>query len=226
LAYSRYWYEWDWEGAEKEFQQALRLNPNLADAHVDYSLLLLIMRRPEEALTHMELAIELDPLVPMHYLWYGRVLNANHRYDDAIAAFRTAMEMTPNLGLGGIGNAYAAKGMYDEALAIYRKMYADDAELTEALEDGFKKAGYKGAARAVADLMAERSAWRMGIANTYLSAGEYELAIDWYEKAYEEHDPNMVLIGMPKGPHDESLRSNPRFQELLRKMNLPVDEKE
>jgi serine/threonine-protein kinase len=232
LAHSRGWYEWDWEGAEKEYQQALRLNPNHPDPHAGYANFLCIMGRPKEALPHIELAIELDPLVPTHYRLYCRVLGINHRYDDAIAAIRTAMEMTPNLhaGLGHLGWAYEAKGMYDEALAIYRKMYADDAEYTKALEDGFKKAGFKGAARALADLMAEQyeSGWRYDISNWYIRAGDYELAIDWYEKAYEDHDRNLPVIGTPTGIplYDESLRSNPRFQELLRKMNIPVDEKE
>jgi tetratricopeptide (TPR) repeat protein len=235
LADHRLWYEWDWEGAEKAFQQALRLNPNHANAHGGYAQFLCIMGRPKEALPHMELAIELDPLDALRYLWYGRVLGANHRYDDAIAASRTAMEMTPNLDLlAGIGAGYAAKGMYDEALVFYRKKFADDDEATAALEDGFKKAGYKGAARAVADLLAERygipgkSVWRQGISSWYIRAGDYELAIDWLEKAYEDNSINMPLIGWPKGNplHDEALRSNPRFQELLRKMNLPVEIKE
>ena len=61
------------------------------------------------------------------------------------------------------------------------------------------------------------------IALEYLNAGEYDLAIDWLEKAYEEHDPSLPYLGLPEY---DPLRSNPRFQELLRKMNLPVDEKE
>jgi tetratricopeptide (TPR) repeat protein len=121
------------------------------------------------------------------------------------------------------------KGMYDEQLAIYRRVYADDAELTAALEDGFEKADYKGAYRAVADLIAERygkpgkSVRAQYIAGWYRHAGDYDLAIDWFEKAYEEHDPNLPYIG---GPYTDPLHSYPRFQELLRKMNLPVDEKE
>ena len=232
----RCWREWDWEGAEKEYQEALRLNPNLADAHHGYSLLLCIMGRPEEALPHMELAIELDPLNPSNYLFYGQILGFNRRYDDAIAALRTALELNPNLGglaLGWMVGAYEAKGMYDEALAIAREMYADGAEAAAALEDGFEKDGLKGASRALANLFAERygTPKHMGarvISSLYLQAGDYELAIDWLEKGYEDRDPGMPYIGMPSfNPlRDESLRANPRFQELLRKMNLPVDEKE
>ncbi|MFC2161843.1 protein kinase [Acidobacteriota bacterium] len=236
LADHRCWREWDWENAEKEYQEALRLNPNYAGAHHGYALFLCITGRPEEALPHMELAIEFDPLNPSHYQFYGQILGANHRYDDAIAALRTALELNPNLGglaLGWMGLAYKAKGMYDEALAIYREMWADDAEVAAAIEAGFEKAGYKGAARAVAGLLAERYArgeniGAQRISGIYKEAGDYELAIDWLEKAFENHEPNMPYIGMPSFDplRDESLRSYPRFQDLLHKMNLPVDEKE
>jgi tetratricopeptide (TPR) repeat protein len=241
LAFYRGWAERDWEGAEKGFKEALRLNPNLSDAHSRYSQLLCFTGRPEEALTHMELAIELDPLSPIHYRFYGEILGANRRLDDAIAALRTALEMNPEVAgaLMLLAEALGGKGMYDEALDIYRKMFAGNAEYTKALEDGFEEAGYKGAFRALADLMAEHAeqlrktgkgiqgfAWFLS--EIYLEAGDYELAIDWKEKFYEYHNPNTPLIGMPRlNPlHDEALRSSPRFQELLRKMNLPVDEEE
>ncbi len=114
-------------------------------------------------------------------------------------------------------------------MPLIGRYYAFDAELTTALEDGFEKAGHKGAYRAVADLMAERygkpgkSVRAFEISANYIDAGEYDLAIDWLEKAYEEHDPNLPYIGVP---YFDPLRSYPRFQDLLRKMNLPVDEKE
>jgi len=231
LANHRCWREWDWEGAEREYQQALRLNPNLAGAHAGYSHLLCFMGRKEEALPHIELALELDPLSPGSHNLYGFVLAYNRRYDDAIAAYRTAFEIEPSymFGLGMLADTLGLVGMYDEQLAIYRKMYANDAELTAALEDGFEKAGNKGAFRAVADLMAERygkpgkseRAQEIGI--WYQHAGDYDLTIDWFEKAYEDHDPNLPYIS---SPYADSLRSYPRFQDLLRKMNLPVDEKE
>jgi tetratricopeptide (TPR) repeat protein len=177
----------------------------------------------------IERALELDPLNPYSYHFYGLALNYHSRYDDAIAAFRTALEIEPNLGasFGNLVQTFAKKGMYDEALAISKKQLADDTELTKALEDGFEKAGFKGAARAVADLQAEWygkpgknvSAWV--IADTYHLAGEYDLAIDWFEKAYEDHNISMPLIG---APYWNPLRSNPRYQELLRKMNLPTGE--
>ena len=223
--------EWDWEGAEKAWQQSFRLNPNDSTSLATYSHLLCIMGRMEEALPHIERALKLDPLNPYVNYFYGQVLRYNRRYDDAIAAFRTLldMEFNQNLALGGVATMLHLKGKHDEAFAISRKVHADDAERTKALEDGFKKAGYKGAYRALADFMAKRygKPEERGdagvIANWYRRAGDYEEAIDWLEKAYEEHGPGMPYIGLNT---PDTMRSNPRFQELLRKMNLPVDEKE
>jgi tetratricopeptide (TPR) repeat protein len=231
LALYRCWIEWDWEGAEREYQQALRLNPNLAPAHMGYSYILCFLGRAEEALTHIELAVKLDPLSPVIHFAYGQVLGYYHRrWDDAEAAFRTALEIEPSFApaLGNLTNVLGEKGMYDEVLAIVRKAYAYDAELTKALEDGFNEAGHKGAARAVADLQADRygkpgkNVSALDIADLYRAADEYDLAIDWLEKAYEEHDLSLLYIG---GSYSDPLplRSNPRFQDLLRKMNLPVD---
>jgi adenylate cyclase len=230
LAAHKCFHEWDWEGAEKEFQQALRLNPNLAGAHQVYSHLLCIMGRAKEALPHIERAVELDPLNPFIHHFHGMVLGFNFRPDDALAAFRTGLEIDPNFWLAhsGVAEMLRFKGEHNEAIAIFRKLYADDAELTEALEDGFEEAGFKGAFRAVAELKAEwygkpgKSVRAFDIADEYLKAGDSEEAIDWFEKAYEEHDPNMPYVGL----FGYSIRSNPRFQDLLRKMNLPMDEKE
>jgi tetratricopeptide (TPR) repeat protein len=209
-------------------QQAIRLNPNLADAHRGYSHFLCIMGRMEEALLHIERAIEQDPLNPFINYFYGMVLGFIGRPDDVIAAFHTVLEIEPNfvLALGGVATMLYLKGKPDEALAIFRKIYAGDAEITAGLEDGFEKNGFNGAYRAVADLMAERygkpgSENAGGIAIWYLRAGEYDLAIDWLEKSYEEHEPSMPYIGLFGG---DLLSSYPRFQDLLRKMNLPVEE--
>jgi hypothetical protein len=227
----RMWLEWDWEGAEKAFQQALRLNPNYPDYGV---YLLCFMGRAEEALPHLERSLELNPLDPGAHFAYGQVLGAwLRRWDDAEAAFRTALEIEPNFipALGSLGHVFEEKGMYDEALAIVRKIWAYDAERTKALEDGFEKAGYKGAHRAVADLEAAwhgkpgKSVTAMDIATNYRKAGDYDLVIDWLEKAYEEHNLSLPYItGAFSDPLP--LRSDPRFQNLLRKMNLPVDEQE
>jgi len=231
LAGYRCYVEWDWEGSEKEYLQSFRLNPNNSGNHASYSHLLCIMGRKKEALPHIERAIELDPLNPFTNYFYALFLVYNRRFDDALEAFRTVLEIDPSFeaARGGVASMLYLIGQYDEALALLRKGYADDAEITAALEEGFEKAGYKGAYRAVADFMAKRYGMpgeREGSANIatfYKLAGDYEEAIDWLEKHYEEHGPGMPYIDLTS---PDLMRSNPRFQELLRKMNLPVDEKE
>jgi TolB-like protein/predicted Ser/Thr protein kinase len=227
LAGYRCWGEWDWEGAEKAFQQALRLNPNLTDAHRGYSHLLCIMGRIDEAFPHIERALELDPLNSKNYAFYGMVLFYHRHFDDAMGAFRTALDIEPSnwVALAGMCWIFYSKGMHDEAFVIYQKLCSSDAELTWALEGGFEKAGHKGAYRAIADLWVEwygkpgKSVYAMDIFDSYFIAGNYDLALDWLEKAYEEYDPNLPYLGVP---FYDPLRSYPRFQDLLRKMNLPT----
>jgi tetratricopeptide (TPR) repeat protein len=119
------------------------------------------------------------------------------------------------------------KGKYDEALALDREKVAGDRELLEALEQGYVEGGYAGSQKRLADVRAARfgkpggiSAWNL--ANAYLYAGDRDRAIEWLEKAYEERDGNMPYIRLPIW---DSMRSDPRFQDLLRRMGLPVGEK-
>ena len=231
LACIRAWSEWDWESAETEFQQAFKLNPNYPDVHAYYSHYLAQMGRTEEALPYIERSLELDPLNPLFHGMYGVVLVYNRRYDDALAAVRAAFDLQPGYPLAANVQQWVffAKGMYDERLAHQRKRFASDSEIVEALENGLEKSGYEGAQRAMADLLSSRygkpgrGVRARAVSFRYLDAGDYDLGIDWLEKSFAEHDPNLPYIGIPIW---DSLSSYPRFQDLLRKMNLPVDEKE
>jgi serine/threonine-protein kinase len=231
LAGARCYYEWDWESAETEFQQTFKLSPNYSDAYASYSHFLAHMGRTEEALPYIERALELDPLNPKCHGFYGVVLVYNHRFDDALAAARTALDMVPNHPIGrfALKQAFIAKGMHDELLAHFRERFAKKPELAAALEDGFGEAGYKGALRAIGDLEAEwygepgRRVRASDIARRYLEAGDYEEAMDWLEKAYEDREPNLPYLGLPTY---DPLRSDPRFQDLLRRIGLPMDKKE
>ena len=231
LSLVRAWGEWDWESAETAFKQAFKLNPNYPDAHAYYSHYLAHMGRAEEALPYMERALELDPLNPLFHALYGMVLVYNRRFDEALAAASTAKDMWPGIPIAGSVQQYVfiANGMRDEQLAHQRQRIAVDPERVAALERGLEEGGYEGAQRAIADIFVARYGKSVkwvsggkGIAIRYLDAGDYDLAIDWLEKAYEEHDPNLPYIGIPTW---DPLRSYPRFQDLLRRINLPVDEK-
>jgi TolB-like protein len=232
LASIRAYHDWDWEGAEAAFKKAIELNPNFPDVRSLYSHFLCIMNRPDEALEQTGRAMELDPFSDLIQGWHGWVLYMLRRYDDALAQFQRMIRTSPNHAgaLGGLAAVFNAKGMYDESLAAWQSAYVvfgfDQAE--EALALGYSEGGYRGAMRRLGDTWATlRNVSYIlptDIANSYFLAGENSLALDWLERGFEERDSNMPYLSAY--PMYDPLRSYPRFQDLLRKMNLPVDEKE
>jgi len=225
LAVVKTWTDWDWAGAQKAWQRALDLNPNDATTQAYYSHFLAIMGRADEAIPHIELALDLDPFNALFHSLYAGILNYHRRYEDAVAAARTALAMQPDAPVAReqLNLALTAQGMHDEKLAAQRERFAHDSELVAALERGLEEAGYEGAQRRIADVLAARYDKAGGfrartIAELYFDAGDKDLAVDWFEKAYEEHDPNLPYIGRP---YWDPLRSDPRFQDLLRRIGLP-----
>ncbi len=236
LASTRTWTDWNWDGAEPEWRRALELDPNYARAHAFFAHFLAITGRIDEAVPHSERAIELDPFNALYHGLYSMVLCGARRYDDAIAASRTSLAMQPGHGIstGALEQAFVSKGMRDEHLALQRERIAYDPERVAAFEQGLAEAGYEGAMRSSADLLTARyeksggvpdpgdplphSAW--AIAHWYLWAGDYDRSIDWLGKAFEVRDPNLPYAGFQ--PIWDPLRSDLRFQDLLRRMNLPT----
>ena len=202
LAGYLYWYEWDWAGAETEFRRAIELNPNYPDARIFYSRFLTAMRRPEEAMAEIRRALELDPFNYLFQYVYGLDLLDMRRYDDTVAQFRKTLRTEPNFPWAhrGLWLAFHQKRMHEEALAAAEKHFAlmGKSEVAEALERGYAQAGYPGAMSLAGETLAARSnvsyvpaGW---IAELYAYAGEKEQALEWLEKAYEEHDPFMVEL--------------------------------
>ena len=226
LALIRTWSEWDWEGAEKAFKRAIELNPNYPDARVYYSNLLCYMGRPEKAIAQAERASELDPFNSLFQGIYGNVLLHMRRYDDAIVRFRNALRTSPNdpVGNAGLWESFHMKGMYEEALAAAKAFFTGIglAMLEEVMMQGYAEAGYSGAMNLAADTLAEFSRTTFiapwFISYVYAYAGKKNQSLEWLEKAYEMKDPNMPYI---IEPIFDILRDEPRFQDLLRKMNLP-----
>ncbi|MBD3850912.1 MAG: hypothetical protein IFK93_06415, partial [Acidobacteria bacterium] len=231
LAAVRTWTDWDWEGAWSEWRRALELNPNTASAHAYYAHFLAIMGRTKEAIPHSEKALELDPFNALFHSLYGVTLTFDRRYDDALAAFETALRLQPKNWLANnmLVDIYAALGMGAELLAGERQKIAQDPELAAAFDEGQVEVGFEEAQRRVADLLAERyqeaggvvlPVGRAGeIAVRYLYAGDSDRAMDWVEEMHKNHNPNTPYLGLPVF---DPLRSDPRFQDLLRRMNLPT----
>ena len=227
LAIVRAYDEWDWEGAEAAFQRAIALNPNLSEARVFYSHFLHFMRRPEEAWPQIERALELDPFHFFNQYVYGVHMMFARRYDDAIVQIRKVLATVPNFPMAhnGLWFVLHRTGMHEEAMVQAQKYFdvVGDREAGEAMDRGYVEGGYLEAVRRAAETLATRSRSTfvspLDIAGLYARAGELDLALHWLERGLEERDPNMTLLSV--GPEYDILRDDPRFQDLLRRMNLP-----
>jgi serine/threonine-protein kinase len=219
------WNEWDWTGADPEWRRAIELNPSGANAHAYYAQYLAHRGRASEAVPHSERAIALDPYNPLYYCLYGNVLLYLRRFDDALAAAQKAISIRPDtpIAFSVIQQVYVSKGMRNEQLAEQRLRISRYPERLAAFEQGLAQGGYEGAQRAIADLLAaqyekgqNRSAW--GVALRYLDAGDKDRAIAWLQKDYDNRGQSLPYIGMPTW---DPLRSDPRFQALVRRIGLP-----
>ena len=225
LATVNCFYEWDWAGAEVEFKKAIELNPNYPDARALYSHYLMIMKRPEEAMAQIQRALELDPLNAFFQAFYAIDLHIPGRYDEAIAQFHKALRTSPELPFAHweLSCIFFTKGLYEESLAEVKAYYAGDREMEEALTQGYAQSGYRGAMRRAADIRAARSrktyVLPCDVAMLYVWAGEKAQALAWLEKGLEVRDPNMPYVSVD--PTYDTLRTTPRFQDLLRRMNFP-----
>ena len=177
-------------------------------------------------MTQIQRALELDPLNSLFRGHYAMDLMHARRYDDAIAVIRDTLKTSPNdlIALSTLRSAYHMKHMYTEALEAWKASYAarGDQAAEEALARGFKEGGYSRALQRAAETLAARSrtayvpAWQIG--TLYTRAGMKDEALEWLEKAYQAHDPNMPYISVD--PIFDILRDDPRFKELLHRMNL------
>ena len=222
----RAWLDWNWDGAVRSLRKSVELKPNLAEAHAYFSQLLFILKRHDEAMEHIEVALKLDPLNPLIQGLYAMDLMYVRRYDEVIRVLRKTLETSPMepIALSTIRSAYHQKKMYDEALEAWRRSYEarGDLEAIEVLNRGRSEGGYSRALQRLAEMLIERSKtsyvtpWQ--VATLYTRAGMKEEALDWFEKAYEAHDPNMPYLSVD--PIFDDLRAYPRFQAIVRRMGL------
>jgi TolB-like protein/tRNA A-37 threonylcarbamoyl transferase component Bud32 len=225
LATVNYFYEWDWVGAEAEFKRAIELNPNDPGTRALHSFFLIIMKRPEEGMAEIQRALELDPLNSWFQAVHADDLVLVGRDDEAMVQYRKALRASSGLTWAheALSEILFRKAKYEESLAEMKGYYAEDREMGEILTQGYAQSGYRGAMRRAADILATRGRKTYvapaEVAGLYAMAGEKDQALAWLEKGLDVHDP-----GMPQCSFDptlETLRSDPRFQALLRRMNLP-----
>jgi tetratricopeptide (TPR) repeat protein len=219
--------EWNWAGAEREYRRAIDINPNLADAHFFYADLLLVLKRPDEWRREIQRALELDPLSEFYWSFYGWQLNYVGRYDEAIPIFKRLLPTAPNKATNHLGlwGAYYRKGLYDQALASARDYFAaaGDGEFIDALGAGGDAAAYRAGMLRAGEAMERRSRERhvpaIRIARMFAHGGDANRAFQWLERAYQNHESPMERLGVVWDWY--TLRSDPRFLDLLRRLNLP-----
>jgi len=226
LAGCSFYYDWDWPAAEREFKRAIELNPNLPEVQHSYSFYLTTMGRPDEAIAESKRAEELDPLSLVSMAIVAGHLLVAHRYDEAIEQLQKPLEMDPDFypARQGLWSAYRHKNLYEEAFAEAKKAFSllKNQRVVEAMERGWAESGYRGAMRLAAEELVAQSKQRyvrpIEIARLYADAEDKDQTLHWLQIAYEEREARLVHL---RDPGWDSLRSDPRFQDLLKRMKFP-----
>jgi TolB-like protein/DNA-binding winged helix-turn-helix (wHTH) protein/Tfp pilus assembly protein PilF len=217
-------YDFDWQTAKAEFRRAIALNPNYATAHQWYAEHLMWQGRFQEALAESERARQLDPLSLIIASDNGVILLYSRQYDRAIAQFRSVLDMDPNFSHAHmIRGAYVEKGMFAEALALSEKFrLVDEPWYWASLAHIYGRAGRqkeaRDALRRLLHLRRRRPIDPMEIAFAHVGMGNGGLALSCLEQAYEQH--SIGLTALKVDPVYDPLRSDPRFQDLLRRVGL------
>ena len=218
------WTEWNWEKGETEFLKALELNPNDAMAHAYYAHLLMILLRSEEAYDHIDIAMELDPLNPLIQSLYAAVLNYKGEYQLAIEETNKAISVVPNHTLAWrvSGLSYHALGDSKNALDAWLNSLSIDDETKLSLEKTFEEKGYLAALEETALHLEKEAQTRfvqpVMLAATYCTMNNFDKAIEWLEKGFEMHDPDMPYIQCLHLYNQ--FKGEPAYDALVEKMNF------
>jgi len=219
------YFEYEWSGGEQAFKRAIELNPNYALAHHMYANLLTGMGRFDEGISERKRALEIDPLSPRTSALLGWDYYNAGRYDEAITQYRSTSELDPNYPLIQLGKVYERKGMNDQAITEYLKeetRSGRSAAEIDALKSAYAASGMKGYWLKQLELLKENAKQRpvrpLELAELYAKTGEREQSFQCLEKAYEERDPQLILLRV--NPSFDSLHTDSRFQSLLRRVGL------
>ncbi len=227
LAKTKFFYDWDFPGFERELQRALELSPNFADTHGMNGTYLTAIGKFDEAIAERKRALELNPLSPLYNVMVGWPYFYARRYDEAIEWYKRALELDPNFAQAyeDISLTNRLQGKDDEAIAALLKARSLNGAKPEAIAaaqqayatGGFRKFWQHNLAQVQAQMKERRMrAWR--VAGIYNALGDRDQTFAWLEKAYEERDS--LLLFLKVLPQFEPLRNDPRFVDLLRRIGL------
>jgi tetratricopeptide (TPR) repeat protein len=227
-------YDWDWLGAEKDFQKALELNPQYPTAHQWYASYLVQMGKFDRAMKEIEKAHELDPLSPIISSNLGFYSYLNGKYDEAITQYKRLLELDQQFWVAHhyLGLAYAQKGMNDPAIAELRTLIKspgdgptkegvveDNPEAAASLGYVYAAAGKRAEAAKIIERLKALSERRyvspLYFATIYAGLKDRDQAIAYLNKAFADRHPGLVLIRIE--PMFHGLRSDPRFRQLTKR---------
>lgn len=228
LGYIELVYDLDWVASNREFYRALSLNPNDAVAYECVAVRLAALGRGDEAIAAMRRALECDPLSPEINAGLGWVMYFARKYDQAIKQLDNTLELNPEFGTARLflGQAYEQTGQYDQAIAQFQKLKTDSQLLPTALAalaHAYAVAGRTGAARKTLEetkALSRRTPLAPSfLVPVYVVLGQKAEAFANLEKAFEERDSFLIYVNVD--PRYDSLRSDPRFQDLVHRLRLP-----
>jgi predicted Zn-dependent protease len=228
LAELKYQYEYDWAGAEKDFKKAIELNPNVAAIRLAYGWFLMSAARFDEAATEIEKARELDPSSLIINVSRGWFFYFSRQYDQALQHFQSIIAVEPNSpgSYLSLSQIYQQKQMYAEAFEAfikYQRLIGMPPEEAEELERAFQISGFPGFLRKRLDARETKAKTEYvspsEFALLYTLLGQKDEAFAWLEKSFDERHPSIVQLKI--NPEFDSLRDDPRFDGMVRRVGLP-----
>ena len=228
LGWVKFWFDWDWNGAELEFQRALGLDPNVADTHIAYANVLTFTGRNAEALSQAHRARELEPLNLRIIALEGQTIFYAGKYDEAVVSLQKTIELEPSFFLGHLvlARVYVEKKMYSEAIAEAIKagdFSGGHSEAVAHLVYALAKSGRREEALAALNELNQRAAEQRyvppyNLALAHYGLGETDEAIAWLEKGLRQRDVRMTFLKVD--PKWNNLRTDPHFTDIVRRVGF------
>jgi TolB-like protein/DNA-binding winged helix-turn-helix (wHTH) protein/Tfp pilus assembly protein PilF len=226
LAFTLDLFDWDWESAEKEYQRAIALNPGYATAHHWYAWHLIVMGRNDEGIAELRRAQNLDPLSLIISADLADALCIAHRYDESAEQSRKTIALDPNFAVAHyqLGQALEQKGMHEAAIEAFKKaigLSGGNVTFDSNLAYSYAVSGRREEAmkivKGLESRQTEQSSTDANIALIYVGLGDKEQAMTWLNRAYQGRFKPSILLR----PAFDPVRSDARFQDLLRRIDIP-----
>jgi tetratricopeptide (TPR) repeat protein len=228
LGFAKFTYDWDWSGAASEFKRAIDLNPSSGLPRQRNAMLLMVMGRMDDSLLESKRSRDLEPLSSNMNAQHGRIFYHARQYDQAIRELTQSLELDPSYAQTHLylGWVYEQQGKYEQAIAQIQKgleLSGGESEMAGALGHAYAVSGKRDEAERLLAELKERSKRQyvapFDVALIYVGLGAKSATFEWLEKAYEDRSSWFTWI--TTDPRFDSIRDDPRYRDLLRRMKLP-----